>query len=68
MYKDFFVYVAAIAVGNGMGFMLSVAGQQMLNKQQIGICPSKPDHSLIMIRSFIGDAYYCIDNRYLSKD
>ena len=67
MKNDFINAVVAIAIGNGLGFLLSIAGQKMLNKQQIAVCPSKPNHSLVMIRSIVGDSYYCLDDRYLDK-
>ena len=65
--NDFTSAVVAIAIGNGLGFLLSTAGQKMLNKQQIAVCSSKPNHSLVMIRTVLGDSYYCLDDRYLDK-
>lgn len=67
MKNDVINTVVAIAIGNGLGFFLSIAGQKMLNKQQIAVCPRKPNHSLVMIRSVVGDSYYCLDDRYLDK-
>lgn len=67
MKNDFINAVVAIAIGNGLGFLLSIAGQKMLNKQQINGCPHKPNHSLVMIRTVLGDSYYCLDDRYLDK-
>ena len=67
MKNDFINTIVAIAIGNGLGLLLSLAGQKMLNKQQIAACPSKPNHSLVMIRTVLGDSYYCLDDRYLDK-
>jgi hypothetical protein len=65
--NDFTGAVVAIAIGNGLGFLLSIAGQKMINKHQIAVCPSKPNHSLVMVRSVVGDSYYCIADKYLDK-
>lgn len=52
----------AIVMGTGIGMLLSVFGQKMLNKHYQATCHNKPHHNLIYTRSFIGDAYYCIHN------
>ena len=67
MHHGFASAVVAMAIGNSVGFMLCVAGQKMINTHHINVCPSKPNHSLVMIRTVIGDSYYCLDDRYLDK-
>lgn len=51
----------AMVMGIGTGLLLSVIGQKMLNKHYQVTCHNKPHHNLIYTRSFIGDAYYCIN-------
>jgi len=55
----------AMVLGVGSGILLSVAGQKMLNQHTIKTCPSKPGHQLVMISGFVGDAFYCMDKRYI---
>ena len=55
----------AIVMGTGIGMLLSVFGQKMLNKHYQTTCHNKPNHNLIYTRSFLGDTYYCIHNAYL---
>lgn len=52
-------------MGTGIGMLLSVGGQKLLNQHQLTTCPGKPGHQIVMITSFIGDSYYCLDKRYL---
>jgi hypothetical protein len=58
----------SIVMGTGIGLLLSVFGQKMLNKHYQATCQTyvlKSTHSLIYIQSFLGDAYYCVNNKYL---
>jgi hypothetical protein len=57
--------VLALVMGTGAGMLLSAGAQQLLNKHYVKTCPAKPGHQLIYMRSFIGDAYYCLDKRTL---
>ena len=57
--------ILAIVMGTGAGMLLTVGGQKLLNSHYQGTCPSKPTHELVFITSFIGDAYHCVDKRYL---
>jgi hypothetical protein len=50
----------AIVLGTGIGMILSVFGQKLLNQHYKATCPSQPGHNLILVRGFLGDAYYCI--------
>ena len=65
MNNTFINPVVAIVIGTGVGMLLSVFCQKGLNAMYQAECLSKPNHQLVMIDSFIGDAYYCIDKRYL---
>ena len=57
--------ILAIVMGTGAGMLLTVAGQKLLNQHYQETCPSKPTHQLVSITSFIGDADYCVDKRWL---
>jgi hypothetical protein len=57
--------VFAIVMGAGAGMLLSAGAQQLLNKHYVKTCPAKLGHQLIYMRSFLGDAYYCLDKRTL---
>ncbi len=57
--------VIAIVLGTGVGMLLSVFGQKMLNQHYKNTCHEKPGHNLILSRGFIGDTYYCIDSKYI---
>jgi len=59
--------VIAIVLGTGVGMLLSVFGQKMLNQHYKNTCHEKPGHNLILSRGFIGDTYYCIDSKYIVK-
>jgi hypothetical protein len=52
-------------MGTGAGMLMTVAGQKLLNQHYQQTCPSKPNHQLVHITSFIGDTYYCLDKKYL---
>ena len=57
--------ILAIVMGTGAGMLLSVGGQKLLNQHYQETCPSKFTHQLVSITSFIGDADYCVDKRWL---
>jgi hypothetical protein len=65
MDKAFTQACIAMIMGTGIGMLLSVGGQKMLNQHALKTCPSKSGHQLVMLTSFIGDAFYCVDKRYL---
>jgi hypothetical protein len=55
----------ALTVGTGLGMLLAIGGQKIINQHQSTHCPQKTDHQLVMITSFLGDTYYCIHKRDL---
>jgi hypothetical protein len=55
----------AIIVGSGLGMLLAVGGQKLINQHQSTQCLQKADHQLVMITSFLGDTYYCMHKRDL---
>jgi hypothetical protein len=57
--------IIAIIMGTGAGMLMTVAGQKLLNQHYQQTCPSKPNHQLVHITSFIGDTYYCINKNWL---
>jgi len=57
--------VLAIAMGTGIGLLLSVFGQKAVNQYYLKTCNARPNHNLIMVSGFLGDTYYCIHNAYL---
>ena len=57
--------VLAMVMGTGLGMLISVGAQKLLNSHYQKTCPQHKDHSLVMITSFIGDSYYCLDKRYM---
>jgi hypothetical protein len=57
--------ILAIIMGTGAGMLMTVAGQKLLNQHYQQTCPSKPNHQLVHITSFIGDTYYCINKNWL---
>ena len=58
--------VIAIVVGTGIGMVLSVFGQKMLNQHYKNTCHNQPGHNLIYTKGFLGDTYYCIDGKYMN--
>lgn len=58
--------VIAIVVGTGIGMVLSVFGQKMLNQHYKNTCHNQPGHNLIYTKSFLGDTYYCINSKYIN--
>ena len=57
--------ILAIVMGTGAGMLLTIGGQKLLNQHYQETCPSKTTHQLVSITSFIGDADYCVDKRWL---
>lgn len=57
--------VLAVVMGTGLGILLSVAGQKMINAHAIDNCWRTPNRQLIYIHAFQGDAWYCVDKRDL---
>jgi len=57
--------VLAMVMGTGLGMLLAVGGQKLINAHYQETCRSHKGHALVMITSFLGDAYYCLDKRYL---
>ncbi len=55
----------AIVMGMGLGMLLAAGGQKMINAHHQETCRSQKGHALVMITSFLGDTYYCLDKRYL---
>lgn len=55
----------AMVLGTGIGMLLAAGGQKFINRYQLKHCPQKPGHQLVMLTSFVGDAYYCLDKRTL---
>ena len=58
--------VLAVVMGTGLGMLLSVAGQKMVNAHAIENCWRTPNRQLVHIRVVQGDAWYCLDKRYLN--
>lgn len=58
--------VIAIVVGTGIGMVLSVFGQKMLNQHYKNTCHNQPGHNLIYTKGFLGDTYYCINSKYIN--
>lgn len=57
--------VIAVVLGTGVGMLLSVFGQKLVNQHYLKTCHDRPNHNLILTRGFLGDTYYCIHNAYL---
>ena len=57
--------VLAVVIGTGLGMALSVLGQKVLNAHTLENCWRTPSRQLVNIRLFQGDAWYCVDKRYL---
>jgi hypothetical protein len=54
--------VLALTMGTGIGLLLSVFGQKLLNKHYVANCHKQPHHNLVYVDGFLGDTYYCIKN------
>lgn len=59
--------VIAIVLGTGVGMIISVFGQKMVNQHYKDTCHEKPGHNLVLTRGFLGDTYFCIDSKYIVK-
>jgi hypothetical protein len=57
--------VLAVVMGTGLGMLLSVAGQKIINAHAIENCWHTPNRQLVHIRAIQGDAWYCMDKKYL---
>ena len=58
--------VIAIVLGTGIGMLLSVIGQKMLNEHYKKTCHERPGHNLVYSQGFLGDTYYCINSKYMN--
>lgn len=56
--------VIAVVLGTGVGMVLSVFGQKLLNQYHLKTCNDRPNHNLVMTQGFLGDTYYCIHKAY----
>ena len=65
MKNDFTQALICMILGITTGMFLSVEGQKVLNKYIIRTCPKQVNHQLVMISGFVGDAFYCMDKRYI---
>lgn len=57
----------AIALGTGLGMILSVLGQKAINQHYKNTCHERPGHNLVLSRGFLGDTYFCINNTDIVK-
>jgi hypothetical protein len=64
MKNEFTEACLAMAIGIGAGMLLSVIGQKMLNKHYQKTC-NQPGYNLVLTRTLYGDAYYCINSKYV---
>ena len=58
--------VLAVVMGTGLGMLLSVASQKVLNAHTLENCWRTPQRQLVHLHLFQGDAWYCVDKRYLN--
>ena len=59
-------YASAIFFGATIGFASLIPLQAATNQVARNHCADKSDtHKLIHVRAFAGDAYHCVDNKYL---
>ena len=66
MNKDLFQINLAVMMGIGIGALMCVFGQKGINRLEVHECKQKPSHVLIhMNNSFVGDATYCVDQRWV---
>lgn len=67
MTNNYFVdSCVAIVLGTGIGLLLSVGAQKVLNKHYKATCHDQPGHNLIYTKGFLGDTYYCINSKYMN--
>jgi hypothetical protein len=55
----------ALLLGTGLGLLVSVGVQKVLNKHYKATCHNRPEHNLIYTRGFLGDTYYCLHKAQL---
>ncbi|EHA63734.1 hypothetical protein Syn8016DRAFT_0775 [Synechococcus sp. WH 8016] len=59
-------YFTSITLGVGLGFILCVAGSKMTEAYAQDICKDLTDtHQIVLVDSFMGSTYTCVDRRYL---
>ena len=58
--------VIAIVLGTGVGMILSVIGQKLVNHHYKKTCHERPGHNLVYSQGFLGDTYYCINSKYMN--
>ena len=59
-------YFTSITLGVGLGFILCVAGSKMTEAYAKDICKDMTDtHQIVLVDSFMGSTYTCVDRRYL---
>ncbi len=56
----------AVVLGAGLGLLLSVGAQKLLNKHYQETCNERPGHNLVLTQGFLGDTYYCINSKYVN--
>lgn len=56
----------AVVLGTGLGLLLSVGAQKLLNKHYQETCNQRPGHNLVLTQGFLGDTYYCINAKYMN--
>lgn len=73
MERNFVQPFLAVLIGVGLGGGICVLGQKHLNKLAINECKAQADQHmisqrrLILIQSWVGDAYYCAHLRHLAQ-
>lgn len=59
-------YFVSITCGMGLGFLLCVTGSKLTNAYAQDTCKDLADsHQIVLVDSFMGDAYACVDRKYL---
>ena len=66
MRNEFVDACVAMTLGTGLGFLLSIGGQKLLNQHYKRTCHQQPGHNLIYTQGFLGDTYYCINAKYMN--
>ena len=66
MRNEFVDACIAMTLGTGLGFLLSVGGQKLLNQHYKRTCHQQPGHNLIYTQGFLGDTYYCINAKHMN--
>lgn len=66
MNHELFRINLAVVMGIGIGALMCVFGQKAINSLEVHECKYKPNHVLVhMTNSFVGDATYCVDRRWV---